>query len=372
MRKRIKMALCLCLVLCLASGCVPAFAANHVVPDSQVAQEINGKMTLTQEFKVNADVDPKSLIVDEMTVDGYDYTFTSITQDVQTVTDKKPVQVKVEQTSDTEDLADSIRLFDAEIPYDEDGYTGFLHIDPKSIVTVVSSTERRGGTTKKSATKTYDLATNDPTLVPQSIEEGGKTMKLTNLDWQATGYLPDSSIPTGYTATATYEYTQTSYRDVPTGYTTTATYVGEVSKVNDDVCIYNVTYTGVPVEADHTAMIAGLARGVGITALVALALLLGFLLIRALLNMFATVQAQDVETGEYVKIQRVRLSQKAPAIHLNMLKMPDSKHYLVTMREAAARRMRGKIIMIHAGQQTIQHKVESIYGKKYFINVDLE
>ena len=372
MRKRIKMALCLCLALCLASGCVPALAAGHIVPDSQVAQEINGKMTLTQVFRVDESVDPDSLIVDKMTVDGYNYTFTSITQDVEKVTDKKNVQVNVEQVSDKADLADSIRLFDAEIPYDEDGYTGLLHIDPKSITTVVSSTERKGGTTKKSATKTYDLETNDPTLVPQTIEEGGKTMKLASLSWQEKGYLPDSSIPTGYTATAIYEYTQTSYRNVPTGYTTTATYVGEVSKEDENIYIYNLTYTGVPVEADHTAMIAGLARGVGITALAALVLLLIFLLFRALLNMFAIVQAQDVETGEYVKIQRVRLSQKAPTVQLNMLKMPDSKHYLISMREAAARRMRGKIIVVHAGQQTIQHKVEAIYGKKYLINVDLE
>lgn len=367
----------LCLVLCVAF-CTTAVAAEAstqgiaAVPDSQIAQEINGKQILTRVFRVKESVDPQSLVVEELTVDGFDYTFASITQDVETTTDEKTVQVKVDKVSDSENLVDSIKLFDAELLYDEDGYTGSLHIDPKSIITLVTATEQKGGTVKRNATKTYTLDSNDPSLIPQTITEGGRTMQLSDLKWEEGEYLPDSSIPTYYTATATYSYSQTSYRDVPTEYTTTATYVGNVSKAGESIYTYTLTYTGTPVTADYTAMVSGVARGVGITALVVIILIALFLLFRYILNMFAKVQAQDSETGEYVKIQTVRLSQKAPMIKLNILKMPDSKHYLITMRENCARRMRGKIILIQAGQQTISHKVEALYGRKYTINVDLE
>lgn len=374
-KKRIfTLALCLILAFGLMAG-TTAFAAEApvtVVPDSQIAQEINGKQVLTRVFRVKESVSPQTLIVDKLTVDGYNYTFASITQDVEGSTDEKTVQVKVQQVSQSESLADSIKLFDAELLYDEDGYTGSLHIDPKSIITVVSATEQKGGTVKKSATKTYTLDTNDPALVPETITEGGRTLQLTNLSWQEGEYLPDSSIPTYYTATATYQYSQTSYKDVPTEYTTTATYTGTASKAGENTYTYTLTYTGTPVTADYTAMVSGLARGVGITAAVAVLLIILVLLLRYILSMFAKVQAQDGETGEYVKIQTVRLSQKAPMVKLDMLKMPDTKHYLITMKESCARRMRGKIILVQAGQETIQHKVEAIYGKKYTINVDLE
>lgn len=373
-RKLCSILLCLALALSMVMGALAAEApvGGLVVPDSEVAQEVNGKQILTRVFKVDESVDPATLKVEKLTVDGFDYTFTSITQDVETMSDEKRVQVKVEHTSDTDDMEACIKLFDSELLYDEDGYTGTLHIDPKSVVTVVTATEKKGGTTKKNVTKVYNLDSNDPSLVPETITENGITMKRNSLSWQEAGYLPDSSIPTGYIATAVYGYSKTSYTEVPSEYTTTATYTGTVSKEGESVYTYTLTYAGTPVTADYTAMIGGLFRGIAITAAAGLILILLIWLAFRIMSMFAKVQAQDNETGEYVKIQTVRLSQKAPLIKLDMLKMPEARHYLITMRESCARRMRGKIILIQTGQSTVQHKVEAIYGKKYIINVDLD
>lgn len=361
------------LMLCLAIALVvPVMAATTpIVPVSQVAQEVNGKQTLTRIYQVGEEVDPNTLIEEKVTSDGFNYTFTGITQSVENKADEKTVYVKVSKSSATDSLADSIKLFDAEVPYDEDGYTGFLHLDPKSIVTQVTATEQKGGTVNKTATKTYTLDYNDPTLVPETIEEGGRTLKLKNLTWTEGAYLEDTSVPSYYVATATYGYSYTSYKDVPSEYTTEATYTGTVSKPGENIYTYTLTYTGVPVTADHTAMISGLFRGAVITAIIAIVLIVLAWLASYILSMFAKVQAQDSETGEYIKVQTVRLSQKAPVIKLDMLKVPGSKHYLITMKESCAKRMRGKIILIQAGQETHQHKVDAIYGKQYTINVDV-
>lgn len=366
--------LVLVVVLLAQAAIIPAFAADitRPVPVEQTAQEINGKQVLTRVYVSEGELDPETLIEKSLTVDGFDYDFVSIVQSVEKTSEDKQVSQKEVRTAAADNLGDTIKLFDSEILFDDGEYSGKLHLDPKSVITTITATEQVGGTTEKSATKVYSFDYNDPTLVPQSITENGYTMQLQNVTWKEGEYREDSSVPVQYTATATYGYSHTSYKEVPSEYTTEVTYTGTVTKPGIPVYTYTLTYSGTPVTADHSAMIAGFLRGAIIAAAIAAAIVLIVLLVLRILSMFAKVQVQDPTTGEYRKIQTVRLRQKAPLIKLDVLKLPEATHYLVSMRESCARRMRGKIILVQTGTETIQHKVEAIYGKRYVFDVDLE
>ena len=97
-----------------------------------------------------------------------------------------------------------------------------------------------------SDTRAYaDLAYNDPSLIPQTVQKNGLTLTLSGVAWKGTGGTGanGSLIPTGYTATASYSGTgSTRYA---TGYRTTASYSGNVTLTTTEI-LYTLTYRGSP------------------------------------------------------------------------------------------------------------------------------
>ena len=93
-------------------------------------------------------------------------------------------------------------------------------------------------------TKTYQLAYNDRSLVPESVQSDGLTLPLTGLSWSEAANVEDSDVPASWTATATYSKTTYTNRQVADGYQAAAVYKGEGAKTGVGSVIYTVTYTG--------------------------------------------------------------------------------------------------------------------------------
>lgn len=86
--------------------------------------------------------------------------------------------------------------------------------------------------------------------VPATTVKDGRTLNLSNVEWQVTGteLVGGVLMPSSYQAVATYSGAA-SY-SAATGYVTTADYVGEVSRDEVESVTYQLTYLG---EADASA-----------------------------------------------------------------------------------------------------------------------
>lgn len=128
-------------------------------------------------------------------------------------------------------------------------YQGTLTLDHTTI-----RTEAAGYTTKSytvTAAKTIGpVDRNDMSYVPATTVKDGRTLNLSNVEWQVTGteLVGGVLMPSSYQAVATYSGAA-SY-SAATGYVTTADYVGEVSRDGVESVTYQLTYLG---EADASA-----------------------------------------------------------------------------------------------------------------------
>ena len=221
----------------------PAMAME--IPISVTTAELNGQQILTEVYQAGQEIDPESLIKDDFTKGEFIYSYDNITKEETESIEKKNVTQTVEMQSNTKDLSKNIDLFAATIEYtDEDGFTGTLNFDPKSVTTEASGYRKKQSTVTE--TKTYDgLPYNDPTLLPQSVEKNGHQLSVSDIQWQEETLAENGSIPTSYKAVVTYSKSLST--NVASGYTVTAEYAGEVTKDDQSDIVYTITYTGLPV-----------------------------------------------------------------------------------------------------------------------------
>ena len=267
----------LCLSLVLAMLSVNAFAAetgtntgqadaaNELparqtmeVPVSQTEANINGRQVLTKVFEVSPDTDPESLKEYGLVIGGYEYTLSSFTKETVTKEDSKSVSkeqtIALKSSNKNDAYLEALKGFSQTIHFDEEGYTGELNLVAATIE--VSETGRSTQKASDVKTKTYTFAYNDDSLVPSSINVGGKTYNRMSISWADGAYGPDGVMPENYVATAKYGRSWT-YSSVD-GYQATATYTGNVSLNDSTLVKYTVEYIGSPVETAKTGLFSGL------------------------------------------------------------------------------------------------------------------
>lgn len=368
----------------------------YLVPVERSQSEINGEMVITEVFEVPATINPNTLIKDNFELSGYLYSENSIVKTPYMETKQKEVEMQFENAVNSASLADHIGELPVSMAYDVDGWQGTLYLNPQTIAINATAQSTRSSTKKQ--TKTYNLEMNDPTLVPESYNG----LPRTNLEFTPSGFIEGSSIPSGYTATATYSR-RSSY-SVDSAWSMTATYSGTATYEDTNNIRYTVTYKGVEVPEDYYVMDGQLVPvgytledgrivkiekenpimkpliGAGITLLV-IVLIAGLVLFALwaikkglIYSRKITIQAQDDITGEYAVIQKVRIKTKAPAFTLDTLKAPSSRHFLCEMSGQMANKLKGKIINVTADNAAvIKHRVEPLNEKdKYTFSVDLE
>ncbi|MDR0862088.1 MAG: hypothetical protein LBN30_04875 [Oscillospiraceae bacterium] len=242
---KIKIALLIAVLTALA---LPTHAAAAFIPDSEVAENRDGRQQIVRTYSLAPEENPDALISEPFAREGFAYTFASITKSEQQFSDKKLQSETVTVNTAKGELGAVLEVLAPTLAYDGGGYSGTLALDHTSIVTEVT-----GYTTVHytvTDTKTYDnLDRNDPSYVPQTTVKDGRTLTLADISWsaQGSGLADDALVPTLYMAVATYSGNASS--KTADGYVTTATYSGEISASGVKAILYTVTYLGEPILA---------------------------------------------------------------------------------------------------------------------------
>ena len=129
-------------------------------------------------------------------------------------------------------------------------YDGLMGTLTLRLDTVQVEPSGYGSSTKQlSVKRSYpNLAEQDTQYIPKSIEDGGRTLTLTDIQWQTdnTANMDGYAVADRYTAVATYTGSATS--SYVTGYTVTAEYTGTVSRIALNRVRYVAIFEGTPIQ----------------------------------------------------------------------------------------------------------------------------
>ena len=339
-------------------------------PISTEMVEINGVPTLTKTFELSPEVDPALLREEPFSQDGYWYRYQRMDKSDQETTDTLPVEETVTVEAPSSELADVIDQFPATRAYSKDGYTGELLLDVQSIKVEATGYSTVTDSQPHTVTKTYQLAYNDRSLVPESVQSDGLTLPLTNLSWSETANVEDSDVPASWTATATYSKTTYTNRQVADGYQATAVYKGQAAKTGIGSVIYTVTYTG-----SKIPVLPGLNPDITVSQL---AIVIGLLLLLILLLIWryirwhiARVYVYNEERRIHDVVSRQYVRVRTPKLRLSALQGHEETEYTVILRRRLAKRLVGRDIAIETGGEGQHHVVESFVGSDYAFQVQI-
>lgn len=380
------------------------------VPVSQTEHEIDGKQTLVKVYEVSPSVDPNSLIEADFEQNGFIYHMTSIVKDAIMVEDEVEVTQEYEVTVSISDgdkaKAKAFDNMPPYIEYDQDGYKGKLYPVPNSLEgTMTGETPH---SERKSITKTYSFDYNDDSLVPKS----SGSYSLSSISWSDGAYLDDTSIPSSYTATATYS--KTSHYSTVDGWSFVMSYTGNVEYASEDTIRYTLTYIGTIPEPEpepepeptfwekvfgksstrnedstpsedganstpnpkkksgSISILKVLLGAVCLLAAVAAAGVCGYLVFKFAKDNRVDIYGRDEMSGEYHKMKSVWYKSKKGEISFNPAESPSTMHYRVVLRPGLAERTKGKVVTIRAGQQLFKQTVGNTSGTDYVTEVNLD
>ena len=235
----------LCLAALLAcSLAIPTMAADVLYP-VEVTEYMEGDSPRLKKVYILTPADDPSLIpTEDFEREGQTYTLLDVTRQDQVETDTRDYTETVTLETKTKDMDAILPQLTATLEVDtEEGYTGVLTLDTASIQ--VEAAGYATSTRTVTAARTYpNLSDADVSLIPKSIEDGGRTLELADVRWQEAGEF--------YTANATY--TGTTSSKYATGYTVTAEYSGEVSRTTNDTVTYAAVFSTSSPQAQTAAM----------------------------------------------------------------------------------------------------------------------
>lgn len=208
---------------------------------TQIVETVEGDhLRLEKIYLLTAADNPANIPVEDFEREGYHYTLLDVTRQDLTESDSKEYSETYTVESATKDMDKIMPQLPAtrEITT-EDGYTGVLTLDTASIQ--VEAAGYASSSRTVTATRSYpNLSDADASFIPKSITDDGRTLTLSDIQWQEDG--------TFYNATATY--TGTASSSYATGYTVTAEYAGEVVKTISGSMVYTAIFSGVPIQAE--------------------------------------------------------------------------------------------------------------------------
>ena len=195
--------------------------------------EENGIIRLEKVYYLSTRDDPAAIPTGDFDREGRHYTLLDVLKNDLSETETQDYIEVVTLDSSTKDIGEIIKTLEPEREITtEDGYTGILKPDYTKITVEAAGYKTSSWTV--SATRSYpNLSDADASLIPKTIQDGGRTLTLANVDWQEAGGF--------YNATASYTGTA-SGRNV-TGYTVTVEYSGEIAKTSNDTVIYTAIFS---------------------------------------------------------------------------------------------------------------------------------
>ena len=226
---------------------VPIPPKKYLYPVSTYESQNNGRREIIKTYELSAKEKPEDISRESFTRDGWLYELADITRKETSNTDARDHTESISIDTATNDTAAILKLLAPTMDYQSnDGYTGVLQLDVSSIKVEIAGT--KSSSYAVSATREYPhLSSNDTSLIPKTITDGGRTLALSNVNWKTQNYtaIDYDQIPDSYTAVATY--TGTASRTTVTGYVTTANYRGKVSKITKGKTVYTAYFVGIPI-----------------------------------------------------------------------------------------------------------------------------
>ena len=346
------LALLALLVLSLITG---AMAAE--VPVKLVTENLNGQQRIVKTYELPPGTDPEALKEPSFEYDGFLYTWAYTTKDEHTFLETKDVTETVTVETGKKDLNAVLEQLAPSIPYDDGEFSGELALDHTTITTEAAGYATRSG--KVTATKTIGpLDRNDMSYVPATTVKDGRTLTLSNVEWQVIGtdLVGDVLAPSSYQAVATYS-ASTSYQ-VATGYVTAAQYKGTVTASGVDSITYTVVYTGTeivpePPQPTEPVKQGGPLSGVnlavigGIVLLILLAALAGLGMYLFLHRKNVYIYVPGGKPRDYKLIAKFRVEPQRPEVDITSLDPYPEGIIAVEIKRSLAKRLLGQTFTVH-------------------------
>lgn len=338
------LALCLLLVLSLATG---AMAAE--VPEQLVVENLNGQQRMVKTYVLPPEADPETLKEPSFDYNGFTYTWAYTTKEETPFHHVQAVTETVTVETSSKKLDDILEALAPSILYDDGEFSGELALDHTTIHTEAAGYAK--GSRTVTATKTIGpLDRNDMSYVPATTVKDGLTLSLSNVEWQVIGtdLVGEVLAPSSYQAIATYSG-KSSY-SYATGYVTTAEYKGEVTAQGIESITYTVVYTGEPImpvepEPEPGAHPMFTLSGsplfaIGTVMLLCLLAALGVLLFRQRKNVLVYIPGD--RPRDYKLIAKFRTEARYPSIDLRDVEPYPSGTAAIELKRALAKELVGK------------------------------
>jgi len=221
------------------------FKVGSYYPVEIQTAEDNGYQLLVKTFIVPQGVSPEALIEEALIRRGVQYQVSDVLRrELEGSSETKTVSETVTMPAESDEKDELLDLFDADMSYSVDGFSGTLLLNEHSITAEATDTEGYSYTLKD--VKEYTgLERNDPYYVPKTAEKYGVTLQLADIEWTPMASGSDNSdTPSLFKATATY--TGTAWGSKETDFLATATYSGEVNRATAGEVVYSIIYEEVP------------------------------------------------------------------------------------------------------------------------------
>ena len=236
------------LVLALSASLAPSVLAASppaVCYPSSVTRSEDGAQ-IRKVYELGPGEDPGGIPRSDFEQEGFHYTLTDLLKQEAPEQESRPHTETVTLDSKSKDMESVLALLPAQREFTtEDGLTGVLTLKLDTVKVEVAG---YGSSTRQvSATRSYpNLAGQDTSFIPKTIEDGGRTLELATINWQAdnTANVDGYEMANRYTAVVTYTGTATS--SYVKGYTVTAEYSGTVSKIALNKVRYVAMFEGTP------------------------------------------------------------------------------------------------------------------------------
>lgn len=219
------------LMVCLLAA--PAYAASfYPISVEEYTYGPLDELRIDKVYQLSRNDDPKDIPTGDFDRGGYHYVLLDVVKTDQSETDAKDYTEIVTLETDTKDMAVIIQQLELSMEVTtEDGYTGTLMPDYPGITVEAKGYKTSSRTV--TATRSYpNLSDADTSLIPRTIQDGGRTLTLADVQWEEAGGF--------YNATATYSGTASS--KYATGYIATVEYKGEVTRTSCDTVLYTATF----------------------------------------------------------------------------------------------------------------------------------
>ena len=255
--KRVLSLLMTAMILSLV--CIPSALAadtSSVCYPTSVTRSEDGT-EIRKVYDLGPEEDPAGISRSDFQQDGVRYTLVDLLKQELPENESRQHVETVTLESKNKDMASVLELLPQQREFvTDDGLSGTLTLQ---LDTVQVEASGYGSSTRAvNVTRSYpNLAGQDTSYIPKTIQDGGRTLTLQDISWQTdnTASLDGYAMGDRFTAVATYSGSATS--SYVKGYTVTANYAGTVSRIALNKTRYVAIFEGdgptvdiIPTEAD--------------------------------------------------------------------------------------------------------------------------